>query len=178
MCDERLSREQWIMRYGPDDARQAIINLRAGQARQGGGGPPAELIDAQRPTNEEPPPSEGVTYVWPSAWQAFSAAFERQYQKGLERYPHPLQTLNGRDPYRDLLDKQADAVMYGTQLYLEARTFAQLTVRAVQLLDEIMPLVWNHCDFLSDAELSAFMTEAQACLKKSGLSRSLSPGST
>lgn len=48
--------------------------------------------------------------------------FEARIALGIERYGHPLQTENGRDPARDALDELLDAAHYLKQWHLETRS--------------------------------------------------------
>lgn len=71
--------------------------------------------------------------------------------------------------------------MYATQLYLEARLFVELTVRAEQLARRVVSEGTNKPYMLTvelGKELIDFVVEAKACLEKSGLSRSMSPSPT
>jgi hypothetical protein len=69
-----------------------------------------------------------------------------------------------------------DGLMYATQLYLEARTFKDLVVKAVHVMEEAA----NHLE-PSDpvgVEIDMFLGKAMECLNQSGLSRGWTPRQT
>jgi hypothetical protein len=130
---------------------------------------------------DQPPPSPGHEIVWVRAKEAFDEAYLGQVAKGLEDHGTVLMSLNGRDPYVDFLQEHADSLVYASQLYLEARTFVQLTVRAEHLLRRVVKEGTNQ-PYMLTVDLAGaiidYVKEAQACLEKSGLSRSPSPTSS
>ena len=173
-----MTREEYLLKYGPDEARQAIIDLRAHDARQEEGGQPEPVPTADLPhERKEPPPQEGLTLVWPTAQKRFGGMLDHQVGVGYRKYGTYLRTFNGRDAYGDFLAEQVDGLMYATQLYLEAQTFVDLTDRAVALLEEARTYVLYHTFSRASEDellkrLGSLIKETKACLEKSGLSRS------
>lgn len=189
-----MSREEYILKYGPDAARTAILEMRAIQARQEEGDPFGEGLDSESDAKrggssqesgdtrrgevtDQPPPRPGVNETAEIGLANFTRAYRKQIEKGRERYKTGLQTFNGRNAYVDLLQEAADGVNYATQLYLEAKTFASAADRAVFLMKRVR-YVLNDVQYISISEeqeldkmILQFIQEVESCLQKSGLSR-------
>jgi hypothetical protein len=68
----------------------------------------------QRP-GDQPLPTEGQLNVQ----DALIRHIEQRRKLGIERYGRPLQTFNGRDALRDLLDELLDGATYAMQVRME-----------------------------------------------------------
>jgi hypothetical protein len=73
---------------------------------------PSEL--RQRP-EDQPLPTEGHQDVH----TAVMKLLEDRHALGIQRYGKPLQTNNGRNPYRDMVEELMDALNYAMQIILE-----------------------------------------------------------
>jgi hypothetical protein len=52
---------------------------------------------------------------------------------GIQRYGRPLQTFNGRDPVRDLLDELLDGATYAQQIAMEIKAYKDRIAQALAL---------------------------------------------
>lgn len=68
---------------------------------------------------EQPMPKPGTTDVTPVARGLFLTMLLDREKKGVETYGTSLQTWNGRNPIRDLLEELIDAWQYAVQIDLE-----------------------------------------------------------
>lgn len=62
--------------------------------------------------------------------------FEKQFQKGIEKYKTPLQTFNYRDAYTDAMDELTDLSMYIQQLRMERNALCWIIDMGIAL-DEL-----------------------------------------
>lgn len=64
---------------------------------------------------EQPMPTEGKQDVYTKVLEFLAV----RRKKGIETYGRPLQTHNGRNPLRDMLEETADQLNYNMQIVLE-----------------------------------------------------------
>ena len=97
-----------------------------------------------------------------------------QLQKGPEKHGTALQTMNRRNAYRDWLQEHVDSLMYGTQLYLEALQFLQVTVSSTELLRQVIRYMNGESVDSGELvhEIDAYLGEATRCIERSGLNDS------
>lgn len=86
-------------------------------------------------------PRKGHVEVAPIAHVTFALMLAAAKRRGLASYHRPLETHNGRDVWRDLMEEQVDAWQYTIQAKLEAQglvaDYHRLMVAARDLVDAI-----------------------------------------
>lgn len=106
--------------------------------------------------------------VWPLARDLFNETFLQQVEKGRSRYGTLLKTFNGRNAFVDLLQEQADSLVYTTQLYMEAVVLGDLLDEALDLLERMLPQLRDRSLALDGREFAAL---ARAKIETTGLLR-------
>lgn len=91
--------------------------------------------------SEQPMPVSGGVNVTPVARVAFLSMLLDRELKGIETYGTTLQTHNGRDAVRDLLEELVDAFQYAIQIQLERDVLISENAR---LRAEVARLEGNH----------------------------------
>jgi hypothetical protein len=69
--------------------------------------------------DEQAPPMPGLRDVSAESRRVLVELLERRQSVGLQRYGRPLETWNGRDAVRDLLEELIDALQYAVQVRME-----------------------------------------------------------
>ena len=95
---------------------------------------------------EQPNPTDGQANVTPVLRTLLIDMLDARAAAGLERYGKPLQTHNGRDAERDLLEELIDAAQYAVQsrmeredMHAEIEQLQALLARTHDLLTQYAP---------------------------------------
>lgn len=70
--------------------------------------------------------SGGKQTVLATAISNYKRVFDKQIQKGLEKYGVVLTTFNGRDAGQDALEELVDLSVYMTQMQMEHRAYREI----------------------------------------------------
>jgi phage shock protein A len=108
---------------------------------------------------EQPNPTDGQANVTPVLRTLLIDMLDARAAAGLERYGKPLQTRNGRDAERDLLEELIDAAQYAVQSRMEREDLRaeierlqtrvaklEYAARFAKALIEIRPLFFAEAD--------------------------------
>lgn len=105
-----------------------------------------------RKHREQIPPGPGVADASERAREVLIALLDSRQRVGLERYGRPLETWNGRDAMRDLLEELIDALQYAVQVQMEIDDRDETIERLRVQLDETRALVTELEEAISRAE--------------------------
>lgn len=83
----------------------------------------SQVIEAH---GDSPELLKGQQEVFERSRETFNEVFDRQIEKGYNKYGVHLHTFNKRDPGNDAMEEAVDLLNYLTQLRMEHKVFAQL----------------------------------------------------
>lgn len=83
--------------------------------------------------------------VFKKSVDIFTKTFEKQYQKGMNKYRTVLTTFNGRDSAEDLFEEIVDAFQYAVQLKMERDELCKIIYNGIPL-DELPDYIQTYIE--------------------------------